>query len=290
MTKENTRNTQGDAGKETAMAGMKLICTDIDGTLVTEDHITIPAPNLEALNKAQEGGVRVALVSGRGVYSQSPFISRLRLDEYKGFLIAFTGARIVEADTKSEIFSLPIRIQDANGLYEFVRPLNLDVMLYDDAEGVMHATRDNEYTRFDQKVTGMEFRVLRNIDSRIGFTLYKCIIAGDTRRMDTCMPIIRDWFSYRFSITRSSGYFAEFNLSGATKGDAMALVSRRLGIGEDEVLAVGNGENDVSMLKRAGMSAAPADAMEEARRAAKYVCRRKNSEGALAEAIEHYFG
>lgn len=279
-----------NAGKETAMAGLKLICTDIDGTLVTEDHISIPAPNLEALAKAQEAGVRVALVSGRGVFSQSPFIKRLRLDEYRGFLIAFTGARIVEADTMMEVFSLPISIQDASGLYEFVRPLNLDVMLYDDVEGVMHATRDNEYTRFDQKVTGMEFRVLRNIDSRIGFKLYKCIIAGDTRRMDACLPVIRDWFSDRFSITRSSGFFAEFNLLGATKGDAMSMVSGRLGISEDEVLAVGNGENDVSMLRRAGMSAAPADAMEEARRAAKYLCRRKNAEGALAEAIEHYMG
>lgn len=124
-----------NAGKETAMAGLKLICTDIDGTLVTEDHISIPAPNLEALAKAQEAGVRVALVSGRGVFSQSPFIKRLRLDEYRGFLIAFTGARIVEADTMREVFSLPISIQDASGLYEFVRPLNLDVMLYDDVEG-----------------------------------------------------------------------------------------------------------------------------------------------------------
>ena len=272
------------------MADLKLICTDIDGTLVTEDHISIPAPNLDALQKAQEEGVRVALVSGRGVFSQTPFIKRLKLDEHKGFMIAFTGARIVEADTSREIFSLPISIQDARGLYEFVRPLNLDIMLYDDQEGVMHATRDNEYTRFDQLVTGMEFRVLRNIDSKIGFTLYKCIIAGEPRRMDTCMPVIRDWFSDRFSITRSSGYFAEFNLSGATKGDALSMVSGRMGIGEDDVLAVGNGENDVSMLMRAGMSAAPADAMEEARRAAKYVCRRRNAEGALAEAIEHYLG
>lgn len=281
---------QGKAGKETEMADMKLICTDIDGTLVTEDHSTIPAPNLAALQKAQCEGVRVALVSGRGVFSQSPFIRRLKLDEHKGYLIAFTGARIVEADTSREIFSLPISIQDAGGLFDFVRQLNLDVILYDDEEGVMHATRDNEYTRYDQKVTGMEFRVLRNIDSRIGFTLYKCIIAGETKRMDTCMPVIRDWFSDRFSITRSSGLFAEFNLAGASKGDAIALVSRRLGISEAEVLAVGNGENDVSMLERAGMSAAPADAMEEARRAAKYVCRRKNAEGALAEAIEHYLG
>ena len=281
---------KGKAGKETEMADMKLICTDIDGTLVTEDHSTIPAPNIVALQKAQGAGIRVALVSGRGVFSQLPFIGRLKLDEHKGYLIAFTGARIIEADTRREIFSLPISIQDASGLYEFVRHLNLDVILYDDEEGVMHATRDNEYTRYDQKVTGMEFRVLRNIDSRIGFTLYKCIIAGETKRMDTCMPVIRDWFSDRFSITRSSGLFAEFNLAGASKGDAIALVSRRLGISEAEVLAVGNGENDVSMLERAGMSAAPADAMEEARRAAKYVCRRKNAEGALAEAIEHYLG
>ncbi len=272
------------------MADLKLLCTDIDGTLVTEDHATIPMPNLAALQMAQEKGIRVALVSGRGIYSQSPFIERLGLDEHKGFLIAFTGARIVEADTKNEIFSLPISIQDVNALHDFVRPFDLDVMLYDDVEGVMHATRDNEYTRFDQKVTGMEFRVLRNLDSNIGFTLYKCIIAGETERMDACLPVIRDRFSDRFSITRSSGFFAEFNLSGATKGDAMALVCRRLGIGEDEVLAVGNGENDVSMLNRAGMSAAPADAMEEAIRASKYVCRRNNSEGALAEAIGYYLG
>lgn len=272
------------------MSQVKFICTDIDGTLVLDDHKTIPLMNLNALIRAQQEGARLALVSGRGVYSQMSFVKRLKMDVYKGFIIAFTGARIVSADSFEEVFSLPISMADARALHSYVSRLGFDVMVYDDERGRIFATSDNEYTRFDEQVTGMPLSVIGEISDDMGFITHKCIIAGSPELMDRHLQGIKDRFSPEFSITRSSAVFAEFNLAGASKGKALTTLAGMLGIGADEVLAAGNGENDASMLQAAGMSAAPADAMPEAIRAAKYLCNRKNAEGALAEAVSFYMG
>ncbi len=272
------------------MSQVKLICTDIDGTLVLDDHKTIPLMNLNALIRAQQEGARLALVSGRGAYSQMSFVERLKMDVYKGFIIAFTGAKIVSADSFEEVFSLPISMADARTLHSYVSKLGFDVMVYDDERGRIFATSDNEYTRFDEQVTGMPLSVIGDISDDMGFITHKCIIAGSPELMDRHLQRIKDRFSPEFSITRSSAVFAEFNLAGASKGKALTTLAGMLGIGADEVLAAGNGENDASMLQAAGMSAAPADAMPEAIRAAKYLCNRKNVDGALAEAVSFYMG
>lgn len=272
------------------MSQVKLICTDIDGTLVLDDHKTIPLMNLNALIRAQQEGARLALVSGRGAYSQMSFVERLKMDVYKGFIIAFTGAKIVSADSFEEVFSLPISMADARTLHSYVSKLGFDVMVYDDERGRIFATSDNEYTRFDEQVTSMPLSVIGDISDDMGFITHKCIIAGSPELMDRHLQRIKDRFSPEFSITRSSAVFAEFNLAGASKGKALTTLAGMLGIGADEVLAAGNGENDASMLQAAGMSAAPADAMPEAIRAAKYLCNRKNVDGALAEAVSFYMG
>jgi len=272
------------------MSQVKLICTDIDGTLVLDDHKTIPLMNLNALIRAQQEGARLALVSGRGVYSQMSFVERLKMDVYKGFIIAFTGAKIVSTDSFEEVFSLPISMADARTLHSYVSKLGFDVMVYDDERGRIFATSDNEYTRFDEQVTSMPLSVIGDISDDMGFITHKCIIAGSPELMDRHLQRIKDRFSPEFSITRSSAVFAEFNLAGASKGKALTTLAGMLGIGADEVLAAGNGENDASMLQAAGMSAAPADAMTEAIRAAKYLCNRKNVDGALAEAVSFYMG
>lgn len=269
---------------------VRLICTDIDGTLVLDDHKSIPEENVRELIKAQEDGIRLALVSGRGVLSQLQLAKQLMMDFYEGFLIAYTGARIMKVDGLEEIYSDPIDFDDASRLYEFIRPFGMDVMVYDDENGVIHATSDNEQTRYDQEVTGFDFRLTSKLDSSLGFTTYKCIIAGKQHILDERLADVRALFADNFEITRSSGVFAEFNRKGVSKGAALTIIASLLGVAVNEALAVGNGENDESMLRLAGMSAAPADAMLGARQAARYVCRRSNSEGALAEAIRWYRG
>jgi Cof subfamily protein (haloacid dehalogenase superfamily) len=270
------------------MGKLKLICTDIDGTLVKDDHISIPEQNIHALLEAQRNGVKVALVSGRGVFSQKRFVKGLFLDQYDGFLIAFTGAKIVTARHLEMLFGLPLAMTDVRLIFDHVSPLGMDIMIYDDEEGIMYATSDNEFTRFDQQVTGMAFKLLGSMELTPRFTTYKCIIAGSPLQLDKYLNGIKQEFSQDYSITRSSSVFAEFNLKAATKGNAVRQLARRLNISSEEVLAVGNGENDESMLSIAGMSATPADAMEEAKRSAKFLCERRNADGALAEAIEHY--
>ena len=89
------------------------------------------------------------------------------------------------------------------------------------------------------------------------------------------------------TLTSSIAKNIEVNAAGADKGDGLAHLCAHLGIAPDEVLAIGDGENDLTMLQFAGMSAAPANACEQARKLAGWIAP-SNNESAVARALEHY--
>ena len=77
----------------------RLLAFDLDGTLTNSDKIITPR-TYDALMRAQEQGVRVALASGRPTYGILPLAEQLRLADYDGYILAFNGGKIVKCRTK----------------------------------------------------------------------------------------------------------------------------------------------------------------------------------------------
>ena len=75
-----------------------FIALDIDGTLANSKK-DISYANIEALDRVQEAGVKVALVSGRPTYGILPTARKIHLDRYGGYIFAFNGARVTHAGT-----------------------------------------------------------------------------------------------------------------------------------------------------------------------------------------------
>jgi hydroxymethylpyrimidine pyrophosphatase-like HAD family hydrolase len=89
--------------------------------------------------------------------------------------------------------------------------------------------------------------------------------------MDRIRPVVRERFGERVYIAQTQPTFLEVMDAGVSKGKGLAIAIEQLGLKADEVLAIGDEENDLPMFAAAGYSAAPSNAKEPVRRAAQQV-------------------
>ena len=97
-------------------------------------------------------------------------------------------------------------------------------------------------------------------------------------------PLTRD----RVAVSYSSMRYLEFNAPGVNKGQALAWLARYLGIPLEKTIAIGDNENDMEMIKMAGLGIAVQNALPDVKEAADVVTTKDFSQGAVAEAIERF--
>ncbi|SQA14355.1 Putative hydrolase M6_Spy0533 [Streptobacillus moniliformis] len=86
---------------------IKLIATDMDGTLLNSKH-EIAEKNIESIIKAQENGYTFVLASGRPTFAMIDFAKELKMDKFGGYIISFNGGEIIDCKTWKKIYSLGI--------------------------------------------------------------------------------------------------------------------------------------------------------------------------------------
>ena len=107
----------------------KMIVLDMDDTLLRDDH-TISEHTKKALMAAQEMGVKVVLASGRPTYAMIDVAKELKLDDYGSYILSFNGAKIINADTKEELFSSTLSPETVHHLYDISQRENVGIQTY----------------------------------------------------------------------------------------------------------------------------------------------------------------
>ena len=101
----------------------KLIATDMDGTLLDEEH-GITKENIEAIVKVQrEKGVKFVLASGRPSYAMLEYAKELQMDKYEGYVLAFNGGELIDMKTNEVIFHEGLEKKDIENVYKVSKQL-----------------------------------------------------------------------------------------------------------------------------------------------------------------------
>jgi len=108
----------------------KLIATDMDGTLLDEEH-GITKENVEAIIKVQkEKGVKFVLASGRPSYAMLEYAKELQMDKYEGYVLAFNGGELIDMKTNEVIFHEGLEKKDIENVYKVSKEINVPMILY----------------------------------------------------------------------------------------------------------------------------------------------------------------
>lgn len=266
---------------------IKLVALDLDGTVLRNDR-TIGPRTLVAIRKAQARGVEIVLASGRMTAAMEEAADALGFDPY---IVSYNGAAVCakKAHGRNILFHKPLDAKIARELYGYARERRLQVNYY--LDGVI-VTEDEEHMRpwieLYRERTGSPFR---RVPSLVPF-----LDRAPTKLLFLMEPAIRaeiarHWqarLGERALVICTEHEYVEFLDPGATKGAAVAFIAQKLGIPLSSVMAMGDGDNDVPMLKMAGWSVAPANANPSALAAAKAVTRTTHENDAVAEAFARW--
>ena len=265
----------------------KLLVIDIDGTLIGKDGNILPEDR-EALARACDLGVKLSLSTGRAAQACSHIISELALD---GYHIFFDGALVSHHTRNEEIFIQPITKAVVKQVIEFTRVNEISIDLYSTTH--YYVERETWSANVHRKF----FRIQPILVDFANLWERETIIKGGlaaTSPQEAAKA--RDFHlefnsSLHFSWVKTPSYpgveFINVVAPGVSKGKALKALASHLGIPLTEVIAIGDGINDISLLSSAGLGIAMGNAPDEVKAVADYVTL-DVEQGGLAAAINKF--
>ena len=265
----------------------KLIVLDLDGTL-TNSKKEISSRNRETLIRIQEQGIRLVLASGRPTYGIVPLANELRMNEFGGFILSYNGGEIINWETKEMMYENVLPNEVVPVLYECARTNHLSILTYDGAEIVTENSQD-PYVQKEAFLNKMAIRETNDFLTDITLLpVAKCLIVGDAGKLIPVESELCIRLQGKINVFRSEPYFLELVPQGIDKALSLSVLLENIGMTCEEVIAIGDGYNDLSMIKFAGMGIAMGNAQEPVKKAADYITL-TNDEDGVAEAIERIF-
>ncbi len=253
----------------------KLIAIDIDGTLLRTDH-QLSQANLHAIRETLANGVRVVLATGRSYNSSATFLKQFALDAPGLYL---NGGTVCAAD--GTIIQSTVLPDDAiQRVYDFVAARNLPLVGFD--HRTLYTPKldwlSPHVEKFDEPrpIVKADWSTLK---------LNKLLLATDdpTKLSEIELPLI-SYLDGLASVVRMSRTLLAVMPLGIHKGSALANLCAEWKIAAEDVIAIGNAENDIEMLQFAGLGVAVANAAPAVKAAADVLVASNNEDG-VAEAL-----
>lgn len=269
---------------------IKLIATDVDGTLVGADHMVIPKVNIEAMNMAKEKGIINVISTGRSLSLAAGEIEKLGCIDYA---VISNGAAVVDLKDNSVMTSCYLDKEKVEEIVNIFNKYPLVYEIYADKKGfISQYTYDNfrkcslpnefmDYYKTKMEMYDDPMDVVRNTNVEkfnVDYTPEECI-EDLYKDLEKVTDIV---------ITAGFKGNVEITAVGADKGKALKFLCDEIGVDMKNVMAFGDSGNDVTMLTEAEESYAMVSGNELAKEAAKHVTKLSNEDGGVGETIKEY--
>lgn len=269
---------------------IKMIGLDLDGTVLTEKK-ELTVRTREAISRALAQGVVVLVATGRpwmGVPEE--------LRHFPGMHYALTsnGARIIDTQTDQVIEEHLLGPDLAQKVLEICGKYDTLQEVYFDGQGYAPADKMNCVEKYHKNPSMCEY--MRK--TRIPVDDISELVKKENRGLDKVQALFADMNERRaawkelevedgLELVGSLRYNIEINAAGVNKGKGLVNLGRMLGIRREEIMACGDGDNDIVMLREAGFGVAMANGEEKVKEAADYITL-SNEEDGVADVIEKY--
>lgn len=261
----------------------KIISLDIDGTLYTSEK-KISADTKAALLRAQEKGCVLVLASGRPTAGLIPIAEQLSMDKFHGILLAYNGGVVIDFTTGETLYSNVIPNALAKKLLRHLE--NFDVNpIVDDGKTIFTTDPESFKVPYESSSNHLKIETVANICDAVDFSPAKVLIAAPPEIMNREMEKIRAPFTGELDFVLSTPFYLEATPKGVNKADALKTACSALKISTENIIAFGDAQNDIPMLKVAGYAVAMGNACAELREIADCVTA-SNDEDGIARALE----
>lgn len=254
----------------------KLLAVDMDGTLLREDK-TISKMTLKAVHDARKKGVKVVLSSGRHLGGIVNYMESLNLFYEGEYAVTMNGCSVQEVVSKDYQYKKTLTTYDMNRIIELGKNFNADVELV--TANCFYVDKYKDFFQWDADINNTDLKVINFDDLPKNTDVFKIMFVNDGDFLDRISQMIPVDFRRDYTVLRSGDNFLEFIKKGANKGTAVAYIADMLHISPEEVICIGDAENDTHMIKYAGLGVAMGNAYPSVKEAADYVTKTNEEDG-----------
>ena len=274
---------------------IKAIVMDVDGTL-TNDRKEITPKTREVLLKAQKQGILLILASGRPTTGLVEMGKVLEMDKNNGLFISYNGSKVVNFQTGEELFNEPLKLEDAKAVLEHMKKFEIkpmidkgDYMYVNDVYNCMIRFRGEPFNVIKYESRGGNYKLceIDDLAAFVDYPLNKILTAGEPEYLQEHYIEMMEPFKDKLNCMFTGPFYFEFTAKDIDKAKALDTVLKPLDITADEVIAFGDGHNDISIIKYAGIGVAMENAVADLKEAADEITLSNEQDGIAESLLKH---
>jgi len=263
---------------------IELVAIDMDGTLLDPAHRLTPRAKA-AIAQARALGVHIVLTSGRPVSGLAPFLAELGIGGDDDYCIACNGGLVRRIGTGENVAEFPLSFDDFLYCEQVARAIGVHFQALDGQRLYTPNQDISRYTVIDSHLSHVPLSYRRVDDMDRTMSFIKLMMIDEPEVLDAAIAHLPAALTERFAVLKSAPFFLEVFDRRAGKGPSLQKLAEHLRIDRANVMAIGDQENDLTMLQFAGTSVAMGNAIDAVKAVARFETT-TNAEEGVARAIE----
>jgi len=264
---------------------IKMLVLDIDGTIIKKDF-TYSQALKDTLLHLQKNGVKVVIATGRMHDGAVPLVRELGLNTP---VISYQGSMVREwKDGDKILYSKRMSAQQASRVIDYFRSQKVHINAYSGDK--LYVEQDDEHIKEYVNHRFVNYNVLKDLKTLDLSKLDKLLcIENDQTKMQKVVKDLSEMFKDELYIVKSMRHYCEVTHINATKGSAIEFLCKYWGMDISETMAIGDQDNDIEMIKTAGIGVAMGNATQNLKDAADFVTKSVEEDGVVF-AVEKFIG
>ncbi|WP_339022613.1 HAD family hydrolase [Spiroplasma endosymbiont of Crioceris asparagi] len=263
----------------------KLLLIDMDGTCHTPGGGIIKS-NIEPIKQAHDAGVIVVFATGRAPFAEINELEKHGFYQDGYYLAALNGSWIIDLKDQTTLEKNLISAQNVNSVINVIKTKQPDIDFFayseDPMENYIYNKGPLTLMEFEKKFIDRNSKLINIMDFENFKSCFKFLLRNSNENFH------QEISKYDIEIHWEPGRTAEINRAGIHKGFAVNYFMKKFNINKDEIIAMGDGPNDVSMLKVVTHGVVPSNACDSAKANAFEISKYSYQEGFVGKIINKY--
>ena len=264
---------------------IKLVAIDLDGTLLSSDK-NVSEKNFKIIKKLRDKGIFVVIATGRPVGGFSWILDCLNLFSNDDYSITNTGSLVIKNKDKSDISKKILHIDDYLNLKKIIND-KLQIGIYNKYNLYNNSDNINKHFQFESKLLKMPIEKFD--EKNKNQSVDRITIMGDRERVDEFEKNHNKNLLKTYQTVRNVPEVFEVLNKEADKGQALERLCKILNIDINSTLAIGDSNNDKSMLEIAGFSATCSNGRKSVKEMVDIVSAYSNDQDGVSNILEKIF-